>query len=121
MPPDPGSPPVTLLDVFVFIDELALLAVLAISGASIDAPLVARVALAVALVVVAGLVWGRWLAPRAPHPIAYPQRLVAKLAMFAVAAIVFAATGHLVMGVLFFVVSAVLVTASERQRHRRTN
>ena len=118
MPPAPGSPPVTVLDAFVFLDELVLLAVLAISGASIDAPLIARVALAVALVAVTGVVWGRWLAPRAPHPLPYPLRLGVKLLMFAVAATAFAATGHLVASLAFLAVSAPLVTASELQRHR---
>jgi hypothetical protein len=118
MPPATDSPRVTVLDVLVFVDELVLLAVLAISGAGIDAPLVARVALAGALVVVAALVWGRCLAPRAPHPIAYPQRVGAKLALFALAAIAFAATGHVAWAVVFVTISTVLVIASERQRHR---
>lgn len=121
MPAANGSTSVTALDALVFVDELVLLAVLAISGASIDAPLVARVALAVTLVAIAGLVWGRWLAPRAPHPMAYPQRLGAKLAVFATAAIALAATDHLVVAAVFFAVSTALVVASERERHRRAS
>jgi len=118
MDPATGSSRVTVLDAFVFLDELVLLAVLLISGASIDAPRVARVALAAAFVVIVGVVWGRWLAPRALHPMAYPQSLRAKLVVFAIAALIFAATGHIVGAVLFFVISAVLVVASERVRHR---
>jgi Protein of unknown function (DUF2568) len=117
--PDAAEPSrITILDGLVFLDELALLAVLAISGASIDVAVVARVGLAVVLVAAAGLVWGRWLAPRAPHPLAYPRSLGAKLLVFAVAAIAFAATGHGIGAVVFFVVSAALVVLSERERHR---
>ncbi len=118
MPSPAEASRVTVLDGFVFLDELVLLVVLAISGASIDAPVVARVVLAVALVAVAGVVWGLWLAPRAPHPIAYPYSLAAKLGVFAVAAVVFVAAGHSLGAVVFFVVSAALVAASERVRHR---
>lgn len=118
MPPATESPRITILDAVVFVVELVLLVVLAISGASIDAPLVVRVALAVVLVTGAALVWGRWLAPRAPHPLGHPRRLVAKLGVFAVAAIAFATTDHVGGAVVFFIVSAALVVASERQRHR---
>lgn len=117
--PEAAEPPsVTVLDAFVFLDELALLAVLAISGASIDAPVPARIGLAVALVALAAVVWGRWLAPKAPHPLAHPQRVWAKVAVFAVAAIAFAATGHLIGAVVFLVISTALVVASERERRR---
>ena len=118
MPAAAEPPSVTVLDAFVFLDELALLAVLAISGASIDAPMWVRIALAVVLVALAALVWGRWLAPRAPHPLAHPQRVWAKLAVFTVAAFVFAATGHLIGAVVFLAVSAALVVASERERRQ---
>ncbi len=107
-----------MLDVFVFLDELVLLAVVAFSGAAIDAPLGARVALAAALVAVVGVVWGRWLSPRAPRPLDYPGSIAAKLVVFAVAAMAFAATGHIGESVAFLVVSAALVVASERERHR---
>lgn len=118
MPAADEPPSATLLDAFVFLDELALLAVLAISGASVDAPVLARVVLAAALVALAALVWGRWLAPRAPHPLGHPQRVWAKLAVFGVAAIVFAATGHPIGAVVFLAVSTALVVASERERRR---
>ena len=118
MPPAAESSNVTVLDALVFVDELVLLVVVAIAGASIDAPIPARVALAVVLVAAVGLVWGRWLAPRAPHPIRYPQRVAAKLVVFAVGAITFAVSGRLVGAIGFFAVSAALVVASERQRDR---
>ncbi len=102
----------------VFLDEFALLVILAVSGASIDAPIVARLVLAVGLVVAAGFVWGGWLAPRAPRPIPFPQILLAKLTLFAAAATAFAAVGHMVGAVMFFIVSLALVVASEREDHR---
>jgi Protein of unknown function (DUF2568) len=118
MPPAPELSRVTVLDGLVFLDELALLVVLAISGASIDAPVPVRVALAVVFVAAAGLVWGRWLAPRAAHPLSYPRNLVAKLLVFAVAAGAFAATGHGRAAAGFFVVSAALLVVAERARQR---
>ena len=118
VPPAGGEDISVGVPAFVFLDELALLVVLVISGAAIDAPLVTRLALAVAPVAVASLVWGRWLAPRAPHPIAHPQSLGAKLVVFAVGAIAFSATGDIVGAIVFFVVSTALVVASEWERHR---
>jgi hypothetical protein len=111
---------VTLLDALVFVDELVLLVVVAVSGASIDGPLAVRIVAAVGGVAVFGAVWGRWLAPKAAHPLPYPARLGVKLVVFLVAAAAFAATGHAVGAAVFLVVSAALVIASERERHTRS-
>lgn len=118
MPVASGPPRVSVLDVAVFFDELVLLAMFAISAMSVDATIAVRVALAVTVVVVTGLIWGRWLAPRASHPIAYPRSVGAKLFLFGLAALAFASSDHVVAAVLFLVVSSVLVVASERARHR---
>ncbi len=114
-----AQPSVTALDVVVFLDELSLLAVLVITGARTDGPVVVRVVAAVVLPVVAAVVWGLWLAPRARMRLAYPVRLVAKLSVFAVAAGLLAWSGPAVAAIAFLVASAAVITAGEVSDHRR--
>ena len=52
-------------DVVAFLVEIGVLILLALAGARVDGPTVLRVALAVALPVVAAVLWGLFAAPRA--------------------------------------------------------
>ena len=101
------------LQVAVFLDELALLVVLAIAGALIGGGAVASTLRAVFFPLAAAVIWGRWLAPRARRRLAHPARLVAKLALVAIASVLLALSGPLWWGVAFFVVSAPLLIAGE--------
>ena len=101
------------LQVVVFLDELALLVVLAIAGARIGGGAVASTLRAIFFPLAAAVIWGRWLAPRAQRRLAYPARLAAKLALVAIASFLLAVSGPLWWGVAFLVVSATLLTAGE--------
>jgi hypothetical protein len=101
------------LQIAVFLDELALLVVLAIAGALIGGGAVASTLRAVFFPLAAAVIWGRWLAPRARRRLGHPARLVAKLALVAIASVLLALSGPLWWGVAFFVVSAPLLIAGE--------
>ena len=101
------------LQIAVFLDELALLAVLGIAGARLGHSTVASTALAIMLPLAAAVAWGQWLAPRARRRLGQPTRLAAKLALVAVAAALLAWSGPLWWAVAFLVISGVLVTAGE--------
>ena len=81
--PSEGEQPVGPLQIAVFLDELALLAVLCIAGALIGGGTVASTLRAIFFPVAAAVIWGQWLAPRARRRLAYPARLAAKLALVA--------------------------------------
>jgi hypothetical protein len=62
-----------------FLLELAALAALAVTGLSLDASLLVRVAVAIVAPVVAAFVWGRWCAPRSPRRLATTPRIIVEL------------------------------------------
>jgi hypothetical protein len=111
--PSEGEQPVGPLQIAVFLDELALLAVLCIAGALIGGGTVASTLRAIFFPVAAAVIWGQWLAPRARRRLAYPARLAAKLALVAVASLLLALSGPFWWGVAFFVISEPLLTAGE--------
>ncbi|MPV51233.1 DUF2568 domain-containing protein [Pseudactinotalea sp. HY160] len=112
----PGQGGPSPLDVAVFLDEVLLLAAYAVGGArSVDGP-VAGVLLAFALPIGAGLVWGRWLPPRARHRLGRTGALAVKLTLFTAAAGLLAATGLSPWAIAFWAGSLPLVIASERRR-----
>lgn len=94
-------------DVVAFVVELAAVAAVVVAALAVDAPVVARVVLAVVGVAVFALVWGRWLAPRAGHRLAPPALLVAKAGVFVVAFGLLALAGQ----PLWAAVGAVLAAA----------
>jgi hypothetical protein len=111
--PTEGEQRVGPLKIAVFLDELALLALLAIAGARIGGGTVASTLRAIFLPLAATVIWGRWLAPRARGRLGHPQRLAVKLALVAIASVLLALSGLLWWGVGFFVISAPLLTAGE--------
>jgi Protein of unknown function (DUF2568) len=108
-----GPQDVGILQAAVFLDELVLLAALAVAGARLVDGALGRIALAVAFPLVAAVIWGRWLAPRARGRLAHPGRLVVKLALIAAASALLIAADLAPFGVVFFLVSAALFTAGE--------
>jgi len=65
-----------------FLLELCALAALAYWGATVDASTVVRVILAVVTPLLAAVVWGTWVAPRAPRLLDDPIRLIPEFAVF---------------------------------------
>jgi hypothetical protein len=101
------------LQVAVFLEELVLLAVLAIAGARLAGGTLASIALAVALPLAAAVLWGALLAPNARRRLAHPARLALKLALVAAGAVLLAAAGLAWWAVAFALASAILLTAGE--------
>ena len=81
--------------VAVFLDELALLVVLAVAGARIGGGAVASTLRAIFFPLAAAVIWGLWLAPRARRRLAHPARLAAKLVLVAIASLLLALSGAL--------------------------
>ena len=88
-----------------FFLELAALAALAYGGWHVSGPLWLRIVTAVALPLIAALVWGRWVAPRASHPLPDPLRLIPEWLVFGGAAVALAATGHPVPAIVLAVLA----------------
>jgi hypothetical protein len=109
----PDQQRITAVDVAVFLGELVLLAVLVIAGARLGGSTALRIVLAVALPAAAAVLWARWLAPRAARRLANPARLAAKIAVFAVAAVLLAVAGLPIWAAVFFVASAALIAFAE--------
>jgi len=103
---------VDALDAVVFLAELCLLAVLAWAGARLGAGAWA-VVLAIALPLVAAVLWGLLLAPRAARRLRYPARLIVKLVLLAVAAGALALSGEVLWAIGFLVLTAAVTVAGE--------
>lgn len=101
------------LQVAVFLDELALLAVLGVAGARLADGTWARVGFAVLLPLAAATAWGCWLAPRARRRLGHPARLSAKLTLIAVASALLVWADLPWWGAIFLLVSAALLTWGE--------
>jgi hypothetical protein len=68
-----------------FLAELGMLACLGVGGWQLGHSLLASIALGVGLVLVATLIWARWIAPRAPRRLRDPARLGVEVSLFAAA------------------------------------
>ncbi|GAA0551211.1 hypothetical protein GCM10010172_36820 [Paractinoplanes ferrugineus] len=86
--------------------ELCAFAALAYGGWHVPGAVWVRILAAVALPVVAAVVWGRWVAPKASHPIPDPLRLVPEWVVFGGATAALLATGHLVLAAMLAVLAA---------------
>ena len=89
-----------------FLLEICALAALAYGGWHAPGPAWVRALLAVLLPLAAAVVWGRWVAPKASHPVPDPLRLIPEWCVFGGAAIALAAPGHLVLAALLAVLAA---------------
>lgn len=88
-----------------FLTELALIVVLALVGVFASLPLAGRIVIGVAAPVLAMVIWGLWMAPRARRRLADPLRLAAELVLFAVAAAALALAGPVLAAVVFAVIA----------------
>ena len=75
--------------------ELAALAALGWWGAQAGSSTALHVVLAIAAPLAAAVIWGLFVAPKARVRVGDEKRLVIELAVFAAAAVAFAASGHL--------------------------
>lgn len=105
-----------VLEAGAFVAELMMLAALVYVGVVLPGSVAGRIALAIALPVVAAVIWGRWLAPRAARRLPYRPGLLLKIAIFAITAVLLGWAGPLLLAILFFVVTEGIVIAAERGR-----
>ncbi|WP_345344047.1 YrdB family protein [Rhodococcus olei] len=90
------------LEAAAFLLELAMLTILALSGAEVDGSTAIRVLAAVGLPVAAAAVWAVWMAPTSAHRLPNPRRLVVQVLLFAVTGVLAAATLAPWVGAVFF-------------------
>jgi Protein of unknown function (DUF2568) len=101
----------------VFLLELAGLAGLALAGWSTTGPTWTRVAFAALLPVVAAVLWGTLLSPRARRPLSDGLRLTLRALVLAAGAAGYWAAG-LWLGTAIMAIGIVIATASDRQVSR---
>ena len=90
-----------------FLLELAMLVALGWIGGEIGSSWPVSVLLAIALPVLAAVVWGMFIAPKAPRRLTDPAKLVVELALFAAAVVGLALVGHPVLAAVLAVVLVV--------------
>ena len=86
--------------------ELGALVALGYGGWQMDGPVWLRIAAAIGFPLLAVYVWGRWVAPKASHPIPDPQRLMPEWLVFGGATVALVLTGHVVLGAVLAVLAA---------------
>lgn len=93
-----GARAVNLL--LAFLLELALLAAVAVWGFSVPGPTWLRWVAGLGAPLLVVLVWGVWLAPRSTRRLRMPGLMLAKLALFLLAALALVGAGHAVWGIV---------------------
>jgi hypothetical protein len=121
--PMPARDPVTeparraawpaIIDACAFGAEIAMLALLVVSGLRIGSGLAVHVTLAILLPAVAVTCWGIWAAPTARRQLDDPARLIAQIILFVITGTL-AAVAHLMAWGLAFTLAAVTVFALTR-------
>ena len=90
-----------------FLLELAMLVALGWLGGEIGSSVVVRVLLAITFPLVAAVVWGMFIAPKAPRRLSDPAKVLVELVLFAAAVVGLAVVGHPVLAGVFAVVLVV--------------
>ncbi|MGI8882440.1 MAG: YrdB family protein [Jatrophihabitans sp.] len=102
-----------------FFCELAMLVTVVLAGWRLAPSALAGVALAMVLVVVVVAIWGTWLAPRSRQRLPKSRRLVAQCGIFVVTAVLAVASGLVVWGIVFLLVSVAAFLLHARWEERR--
>jgi hypothetical protein len=89
-----------------------------VAGARLVDGTAGRFAFALLLPLIAAVIWGRWLSPRARGRLGHAARLAAKLMLVAVASALLALTGPTWWGAAFLLVAGALFTAGELSERR---
>ena len=93
--------------------EIAMLALLVVSGLRIGSGLALHVTLTILFPVLAATFWGIWAAPTARRRLDDPPRLIAEIILFVITGVL-AAAAHLMAWGLAFTVAAVAVFSLTR-------
>ena len=105
-----------VLEVGVFLAEVAMLAALVYVGLALPSSVIGRIALVAGLLAIYIVIWGRWLAPKAPRRLGPRSGLSLKVTIFAVGSMLLLWVGPLWLAIAFFLVTEALVVAAESQR-----
>ena len=89
-----------------FVLELCALAALAYGGWQAPGPGWLRLLAAIGLPVLAAVVWGQWVAPKARRPIPDPLRLLPEWLVFGGGTVALAVTGHPILAGLLAALAA---------------
>jgi hypothetical protein len=89
-----------------FVLEGCALGALAYAGWQAPGSVWLRLLLAIGLPLIAAVVWGQWVAPKARRPLSDPLRLVPEWVVFGGATIALAVTGHPILAVVLAVLAA---------------
>jgi hypothetical protein len=89
-----------------FVLELGALAALAYAGWQTPGSVWLRLLVAIGLPLVAAVVWGQWVAPKARQPIPDPLRLVPEWVVFGGATVALVVTGHPILAAVLAVLAA---------------
>lgn len=95
-----------VLEALAFGCELAMLVVLGIAGWGLGSGGLIGIAFVIFYPAVAVLIWSVWMAPRSARRLTDPARLIVQLVLFAATAVLSAAAGHVILGVVFAVIAA---------------
>jgi hypothetical protein len=109
------------LDVLAFLDELTLLVLLAIAGASLPVATALRVVLAIVLPVAVAIVWGLLLAPRASRRLTGYTAIAVRTAVISFSAGLFGAAVSVVWAVVFWAVSIAIWSAVDHGAQRSSS
>jgi hypothetical protein len=116
--PSDGGPRLRGLAGFVltvrFLTELAMLAGLAVAGARLGDGVVFSVVDAVLLPLVAAVVWGAFIGPRARRRLPEPTRLIVEFVLFAATGVVLALSDWPVVGVVVAVAGIAFAILTRR-------
>jgi hypothetical protein len=100
------TPAGTALEIVAFGCELAMLVVLGIAGWGLGNGGLMGIAFTIFYPALAVLIWSVWMAPRSARRLSDPLRLIVQVALFAATAVLSAAAGHPILGIVFAVVAA---------------
>lgn len=92
-------------DALRFLLELAMLAAFAYAGGTIGSAVWLQIVVAIAAPCAVAVVWGAWVAPRAPRQLADPGRLALEVALFVAAGLALVAAGQPGFGVALAVLA----------------
>jgi Protein of unknown function (DUF2568) len=101
-----------------FLLELAMLVALSWVGGEIGSSWWVSVLLAIAFPLIAAVLWGMFIAPKAPRRLTDPAKLLVELVLFAAAVVGLAVVGHPVLAAVLavvFVVNTVVLRLSHAE------
>lgn len=102
------------IELLCLLCELAMLALLVISGWSLGNGGLFGIALAVFYPALAVLIWSVWLAPKSRDRLRDPWRFVVQALLFAATGAATALSGRIVLGAVFAVVAIAAFAAARR-------